>query len=389
MEEDVEDWMRYKICKEANLPTFILRLKPDVLPQKFDCQPDRKRAHTPKERSVIAKRKRMSILKEALSGDGPSTKSLLPSTERLRTLTSVQKERIQTVQAAADELHASVKMEPIDPLFDPENTMDESVLADQLGFSNLDSVNSGTGDSIEQLYQGDELHLKQTDQDGIEAVDCILGNESTFPSFHNETNIPYLANQHGSSNFCHQNDTVEQLDDEVDSVDTADTLLEDDTNVNDEIGSLKKNSKSKENEVNIVTSDVLFKRGILPRPKTVLSKKTCSGLIENARGVHGEDQEKSLSNNDVLDLIEEIDVKQIVGEDQSLNNKVSDLNKEIDVRLICKQDKSLSSVVSDLDEDAREEQLQEDQLLNSFSLLVEEIDVRHVGNQVNVSMNFK
>lgn len=388
MEEDVEDWMRYKICKEANLPTFILRLKPDVLPQKFDCQPDRKRAHTPKERSVIAKRKRMSILKEALSGDGPSTKSLLPSTERLRTLTSVQKERIKTVQAAADELHASVKMEPIDPLFDPENTMDESVLADQLGFSNLDSVNSGTGDSIEQLYQGDELHLKQTDQDGIEAVDCILGNESTFPSFHNETNIPYLANQHGSSNFCHQNDTVEQLDDEVDSVDTADTLLEDDTNVNDEIGSLKKNSKSKENEVNIVTSDVLFKRGILPRPKTVLSKKTCSGLIENAR-VHGEDQEKSLSNNDVLDLIEKIDVKQIVGEDQSLNNKVSDLNKEIDVRLICKQDKSLSSVVSDLDEDAREEHLQEDQLLNSFSLLVEEIDVRHVGNQVNVSMNFK
>lgn len=388
MEEDVEDWMRYKICKEANLPTFILRLKPDVLPQKFDCQPDRKRAHTPKERSVIAKRKRMSILKEALSGDGPSTKSLLPSTERLRTLTSVQKERIQTVQAAADELHASVKMEPIDPLFDPENTMDESVLADQLGFSNLDSVNSGTGDSIEQLYQGDELHLKQTDQDGIEAVDCILGNESTFPSFHNETNIPYLANQHGSSNFCHQNDTVEQLDDEVDSVDTADTLLEDDTNVNDEIGSLKKNSKSKENEVNIVTSDVLFKRGILPRPKTVLSKKTCSGLIENAR-VHGEDQEKSLSNNDVLDLIEEIDVKQTVGKDQSLNNKVSDLNKEIDVRLICKQDKSLSSVVSDLDEDAREEQLQEDQLLNRFSLLVEEIDVRHVGNQVNVSMNFK
>lgn len=387
MEEDVEDWMRYKICKEANLPTFILRLKPDVLPQKFDCQPDRKRAHTPKERSVIAKRKRMSILKEALSGDGPSTKSLLPSTERLRTLTSVQKERIQTVQAAADELHASVKMEPIDPLFDPENTMDESVLADQLGFSNLDSVNSGTGDSIEQLYQGDELHLKQTDQDGIEAVDCILGNESTFPSFHNETNIPYIANQHGSSNFCHQNDTVEQLDDEVDNVDTADTLLEDDTNVNDEIGSLKKNSKSKENEVNIVTSDVLFKRGILPRPKTVLSKKTCSGLIENAR-VHGEDQEKLLSNNDVLDLIEEIDLKQIVGEDQSLNNKVSDLNKEIDVRLICKQDKSLSSVVSDLDEDAREEQLQEDQLLNSFSLLVEEIDVRHVGNQVNVSMNF-
>lgn len=388
MEEDVEDWMRYKICKEANLPTFILRLKPDVLPQKFDCQPDRKRAHTPKERRVIAKRKRMSILKEALSGDGPSTKSLLPSTERLRTLTSVQKERIQTVQAAADELHASVKMEPIDPLFDPENTMDESVLADQLGFSNLDSVNSGTGDSIEQLYQGDELHLKQTDQDGIEAVDCILANESTFPSFHNETNIPYLANQHGSSNFCHQNDTVEQLDDEVDSVDTADTLLEDDTNVNDEIGSLKKNSKSKENEVNIVTSDVLFKRGILPRPKTVLSKKTCSGLIENAR-VHGEDQEKSLSNNDVLDLIEKIDVKQIVGEDQSLNNKVSDLNKEIDVRLMCKQDKSLSSVVSDLDEDVREEQLQEDQLLNSFSLLVEEIDVRHVGNQVNVSMNFK
>lgn len=386
MEEDVEDWMRYKICKEANLPTFILRLKPDVLPQKFDCQPDRKRAHTPKERSVIAKRKRMSILKEALSGDGPSTKSLLPSTERLRTLTSVQKERIQTVQAAADELHASVKMEPIDPLFDPENTMDESVLADQLGFSNLDSVNSGTGDSIEQLYQGDELHLKQTDQDGIEAVDCILGNESTFPSFHNERNIPHLANQHGSSSFGLQNDTVEQLDDEVN---TPDTLLEDDTNVSDEIESLRKNSKSKKNEVNIVTSDVLFKWGILPRPKKVLSKKTCSGLIENARGVHGEDQEKSLSNNDVLDLIEEIDVKQIVSEDQLLNNKVSDLNKEIDVRLMCKQDKSLSSVVSDLDEDVREEQLQEDQLLNSFSLLVEEIDVRHVGNQVNVSVNFK
>ncbi|XP_018909250.2 uncharacterized protein [Bemisia tabaci] len=54
--EDVEEWTRYCFLKERGLPTFNLRIKKGVLPHIFNCQPDRKRAHSTPLRSVVEKR---------------------------------------------------------------------------------------------------------------------------------------------------------------------------------------------------------------------------------------------------------------------------------------------------------------------------------------------
>lgn len=63
LENDVEEWMRYKILKLSGAPTFNLRLKRNVVPHKFNCQTDRAVAHGSKPRTAIQKRDHLAILK--------------------------------------------------------------------------------------------------------------------------------------------------------------------------------------------------------------------------------------------------------------------------------------------------------------------------------------
>lgn len=62
LENDVEEWMRYKILKESGGETFILKLKKSIVPHLFDCQRDRGAAHSSKQRTAVLKREHLSIL---------------------------------------------------------------------------------------------------------------------------------------------------------------------------------------------------------------------------------------------------------------------------------------------------------------------------------------
>lgn len=47
-----------------------IRMKPDCLPSKFECQPDRmKRTAPPQSRSAIIKRRRMDIIRDVVSNE--------------------------------------------------------------------------------------------------------------------------------------------------------------------------------------------------------------------------------------------------------------------------------------------------------------------------------
>lgn len=61
LEEDMENYIKFKLtgCQK--------RMKKDVVPHVFDCQPDRKRTHSKPERAVAVKRRKLQTTHEVLT----------------------------------------------------------------------------------------------------------------------------------------------------------------------------------------------------------------------------------------------------------------------------------------------------------------------------------
>lgn len=163
--------MRYKICKEANLQTFILKLKPGVLPHRFDCQADRKRAHTTNERSVVAKRRRLSILKDALES-GPSTEGQATSEIVL------SDEEANSNLAQMAELTVEVQ----------ECVLDVGVLS---------------GPLLHLSDQKDNLILEQTSDETPIVLESGLGPSNPLLHSYNESEMQVLQAYDNISNVVH------------------------------------------------------------------------------------------------------------------------------------------------------------------------------------------
>ncbi|XP_028160416.1 uncharacterized protein LOC114352871 [Ostrinia furnacalis] len=90
-----------------------IKMKPDCLPSKFHCQPDRiKRTGPTQPRSVVSKRRRMNILEEIFSKELPSTSGMtmtsnsdfLSTTSGLDERHNCQDQMIQVCPETADKL---------------------------------------------------------------------------------------------------------------------------------------------------------------------------------------------------------------------------------------------------------------------------------------------
>lgn len=80
---DMENYMEYHVMGFVSQ----VRMKPDTLPSKFDCQPDRrKRAGSSLEQPYALKKQRMAIIEECLN---ESVESSIASTSSVPEATSV------------------------------------------------------------------------------------------------------------------------------------------------------------------------------------------------------------------------------------------------------------------------------------------------------------
>uniref|UniRef100_A0A8D8QTW0 THAP-type domain-containing protein n=1 Tax=Cacopsylla melanoneura TaxID=428564 RepID=A0A8D8QTW0_9HEMI len=144
LEEDVQDWMRYKIGKEVNL-SFNLKIKPNVLPHKFDCQPDRQRAHTLIERPLVAKRRKMNIMKDIFESGQSSAEPMLQPTDEIEI--PDQENEINLVQTPELEIVGSF-IEIVTT--DPSVEQDDPTSCENVSAQILDSVFVTTDQSVDQ-----------------------------------------------------------------------------------------------------------------------------------------------------------------------------------------------------------------------------------------------
>ncbi|XP_047039351.1 uncharacterized protein LOC124644159 [Helicoverpa zea] len=99
---DMENYMEYHVMGFVSQ----VRMKPDILPSKFDCQPDRrKRASSGLERPCALKRQRMTIIAECLN----KTDSSIAKTTPVQEKSPVINEDLQKTRKTEDCLNKTVE----------------------------------------------------------------------------------------------------------------------------------------------------------------------------------------------------------------------------------------------------------------------------------------